>query len=219
MNRRTWILPGILVLVIAAMAGLWSQELLAGEPPQANESDEHESDEEADDDWPFGGEEDESDRGSGPRRSGGGSRGWGERRLRGSHVRAPDARPKASIVALGARPPRFDAEAIIRAMEPGQEAQDACVERAGGSQAARIAMVSTIFEARRLRRTVSFDVRRDGTVVPASIVMDPPVPAPFDVCMHDFVASARIPNAGDGAHVHMRFGPRTYRHAPDAGMP
>lgn len=61
----------------------------------------------------------------------------------------------------------------------------------------------------RVGRYASFDVRPDGTVDPASISMDPPVPEPFAQCFTEHVAALRINGAGAGAHVEMPLaGPR-----------
>lgn len=143
-------------------------------------------------------------------------------------------RRAVTIAALGARPPAFTPDAIREALAPARERLRECVTESGGWRG--------LFEARRAqwaarlaaepapaggepparpRSRVSFQVRPDGTVDPATLAFDPPMPDAYRPCFEAHFTSLRLDDAGDGARVELPMGPpRGARPRPaDGGVP
>ncbi len=139
-------------------------------------------------------------------------------------------RQAVTIAPTGARAPGFTPDAIREALSPSREQLRACVTESGGWRG--------LFEARRAqwaerraaadgvprerpRSRVSFQVRADGTVDPATVAFDPPMPDAYRPCFEAHFTSLRLDDVGDGARVDLPMGPPGGRpmQLGDGGVP
>ena len=211
-DRRALVIAGALVVVIVAL--LFWADPLGFRSSEAELDEELEEQAAWEEDWMLEPPEPEETRARGDREARPGERGgrrpdrgfpeWQERRER----RLERWRSAVDIAPLGPEPPRFDADAIREALRPGRAALSSCIDEAGGWRAMREAVRGARGEGerRRARRTVTFDVTSDGSVDAESVVMQPPMPAPFGACFQTFYASGRFAEAGDGARVEVPMG-------------
>jgi hypothetical protein len=144
---------------------------------------------------------------------------WEERRARWREA----WRQSVDIAPLGPSDPGFGPDDLRDALAPGREALRACIEENGGWRALRGAPRAEGERQRRPRRSVSFDVRPDGTVDAETVAIAPPMPDEFDACFRTYFGSARLPSVGgDGARVELPLGPggrRRGRWDGDGGVP
>ena len=223
-DRRVWVVAGALVVAIGII--LYWTDVLGLRGSDAERADETEEEAAWEEDWMLDSAEPEEapvrrdrEARSGERRGRRADRSspeWQERRAR----RLEQWRSAVDIAPLGPEPPRFDADAIREALRPGRAALRPCIDEAGGWRAMREAVRGSRAEGRRARRTVTFDVTSEGTVDPASVAMEPAMPAPFEACFQTFYASGRFAEAGDGARVEVPMGGRGGRRRGrgDAGL-
>jgi hypothetical protein len=224
--RRVVIVVGVLGLAGVAIALVWSDVLGLRDEPRTERAEPARDDGPRDDDrgapWIF--EEAEAASEDAPGERGGRwQRGEGDRDERRRERRWDRDSPEwqerrarwearwremVDIAALGPNEPALDADAVRAALSPGREALRECIGEHGGFRALRRSVRGDDADAGPPgRRTATFDVGSDGTVDPSTLVMDPPMPAPFAQCFETFFTSATFEDAGDGARIEVPMGP------------